>query len=183
MLSNRIRQLAQDYVTVHRAQRQDPTSDELGVRVAEMYDRFVAQLETEGFRYADNEDVIRIASGIVSETFDVRYHRCGHAVVRDGETLRIHGGRLSGHVIDRCPGCQQRLDVFDLYANPGGVARDLLREAGLYPTADGLILVREPERRASILHELHESLGKLEDGDLVAVYGVVFALMRDSANG
>jgi hypothetical protein len=181
MLSNRIRQLAQDYVTVQQAHEQNPTDGELEARVVEAYDEFVAHLEAEEIRYFDSEDAARIAAGIVDRTFDVRYHKCGRAIIRDGEMLRIHGGRLAGRIVDRCPGCQKPLNAFTLYADPGGVARDLLRDAGLYPTADGLVLVEDPERRRDILEELRGSLGELGDGDLLAVYAVVIALIRDSA--
>jgi hypothetical protein len=181
MLSDQIRQLAQDYAAAQQAHEQDPNSSELEARAAQAYDQFVAQLEVEEIRYYDDEDAARIAAGIVDKTFDVRYHKCGRALIRDGEMLRIHGGRLAGRVVDRCPGCQKSLNAFTLYANPGGVARDLLRDAGLYPTADGLVLVGDPERRADILQELQGSLGELGDGDLLAVYAVVVALIEDSA--
>jgi hypothetical protein len=181
MLTDRIRQLAQDYATARQAQEQDPASDEFEIHVTEAHDRFVAQLEAEEIRYYDSEDAARIAAGIVDRTFDVRYHKCGRAIIRDGEMLRIHGGKLAGRVIDRCPGCQKPLNAFTLYANPGGVARDLLRDAGLYPTADGLVLLRGSERRGEILQELEHSLDELGDGDLLAVYAVVIALIKDSA--
>jgi hypothetical protein len=181
MLSNRIRQLAQDFGAAQEAWRQDPANDELGTRTSEAYDRFVAQLEADDLPYADREDAVRIASGIVSGTFDVRYHRCGQAVIRDGDVVKIHGGRLAGRVISRCPKCQKQLDAFRLYADPGGSTRDLLREAGLYPTADGLVLARGPGRRDSILQELAIALDKLGDGDMLAVYAVVIALLSDSA--
>jgi hypothetical protein len=57
----------------------------------------------------------------------------------------------------------------------------LLREAGLYPTADGLVLTRGRKRRISILRELAKLLGSLGDGDMLAVYAVVVALLRESA--
>ena len=180
MLSDRLRQLAQDFDTARRVWRQDPTNDELGSRTSEAYDRFVAQLEADDIRYDDRKDAVRIAAGIVSGAFDVRYHKCGQAVVRDGEVVKIHGGRLAGRAIDKCPKCQKRLDAFSLYADPGGVARDLLREAGLYPTADGLVLARGPGRRDSILQEMAISMDKLGDGDMLAVYAVVIALLNDS---
>jgi hypothetical protein len=181
MLSDQIRQLAQDYVTVQQAHEQDPASSELEARVVQAYDQFVAQLEAEEIRYYDSEDAARIAAGIVDKTFDIRYHKCGRVIIRDGGMLRIHGGKLAGRVVDRCPGCQKPLDALTLYANPGGVARDLLRDAGLYPTADGLVLIRDPERRVDILQELQGSLVELGDGDLLAVYAVVIALIEDSA--
>ncbi|MEE8389388.1 MAG: hypothetical protein V3S14_01145, partial [Anaerolineae bacterium] len=181
MLSDQIRQRAQDFGTAQRTWRQDPTNDELGVRTAEAYDRFAAQLETDSISYADREDVVRIAAGIVSGAFDVRYHRCGQAVIRDDDVVKILGGRLAGRVIDRCPKCQKQLDAFRLYADPGGATRDLLREAGLYPTADGLVLARGPGRRASILQEMAVSMDKLGDGDMLAVYAVIVVLLSDSA--
>ena len=181
MLSDRIRQLALDFVTTQRAWRQDPANDELGTRTSGAYDRFVARLGADDIPYADREDAVRIATRIVSGTFDLRYHKCGQAVIRDGTEVRIHGGRLSGRVIDRCPKCGKPLDAFLLYADPGGTTRDLLREAGLYPTADGLVLTRGPKRRISILRELAKSLGRLGNGDLLAVYAVVIALIKDSA--
>ena len=180
MLSDRIRQLAQGLDTARRAWRQDPTSAELEARTSEVYDQFVAQLEADDIRYADREDAVRIAVGIVGGTFDVRYHKCGQAVIWDGNVVKIHGGRLAGRIIDRCPKCQKQLDAFRLYADPGGATRDLLREAGLYPTADGLVLARGPERRVSILRELVKSMNDLGDGDLLAVYAVTIALLRDS---
>ena len=180
MFSDRIRQLAQDFGAAQEAWRQDPTNDELGVRTSEAYDRFVAQLEADDISYSGREDAVRIAAGIVSGAFDVRYHRCGQAVIRDGNVVKILGGRLAGRVIDRCPKCQKRLDAFRLYADPGGATRDLLREAGMYPTADGLVLARGPGRRASILQEMAISMDKLGDGDMLAVYTVVIALLNDS---
>jgi hypothetical protein len=181
MLSDRIRQLARDLGTAQESWRQHPADDGLAARTSEAYDRFVAQLEAEDIRYAGREDAVRIATGIVSGTFDVRYHKCGQVVIRDGEVVKIHGGRLAGRVIDTCPKCGKQLDAFRLYADPGGATRDLLREAGLYPTADGLVLVKSSEQRAGMLRELVESLSDLGDGDLLAVYAVVVALLRDSA--
>jgi hypothetical protein len=180
MFSDRIRQLARDLRAAQEAWRQDPTNDELGGRTSEAYDRFVAQLEVDEIPYSGREDAVRIATGIVNGSFDVRYHRCGQAVIRDGDVVKIFGGRLAGRIIDRCPKCQKQLDAFRLYADPGGATRDLLREAGLYPTADGLVLARGPGRRDSILQELAISLDKLGDGDMLAVYAVVVALLSDS---
>ena len=183
MLSDQIRQLAQDFGAAREAWRQDPTNNELGVCTSEAYNRFVAQLEADDIPYSSREESVRIADGIVSGSFDVRYHRCGQAVIRDGDDVKILGGRLSGRVIDRCPKCQKHLDAFRLYADPGGATRDLLREAGLYPTADGLVLARGPERRASILQEMAISMDKLRDGDMLAVYAVIVALLSDSVGG
>ncbi len=181
MFSDRIRQLARDFGAAQEAWRKDPTNDELGVRTSEVYDRFVAQLEADGIPFSGREDAVRVATGIVSGSFDVRYHRCGQAVIRDGDVVKILGGRLAGRVIDRCPKCQKPLDAFRLYADPGGATRDLLREAGLYPTADGLVLARGPGRRDRILQEMAVSMDKLGDGDMLAVYAVIVALLSDSA--
>ena len=79
MFSDRIRQLAQDFGAAQETWRKDPTNDELGVRTSEAYDQFVAQLEADDIPYSDRDDAVRIATGIVSETFDMRYHRCGQA--------------------------------------------------------------------------------------------------------
>ncbi|MCP4537995.1 MAG: hypothetical protein GY832_12700 [Chloroflexi bacterium] len=180
MFSDRIRQLAQDFGATQEAWRKNPTNDELGVRTSEAYDQFVAQLEADDIPYSSRDDAVRIATGIVSGAFDVRYHRCGQAVIRDGDVVKILGGRLTGRVIDRCPKCQKHLDAFRLYADPGGATRDLLREAGLYPTADGLVLAKGSGRRDSILQEMAISMDKLGDGDMLAVYAVVIALLNDS---
>ncbi len=180
MFSNRIRQLAQEFGLAQEAWKQDSTNDELMARTSEAYKRFVTQLEMDDIPYTGRSDAVRIATGIVSGTFDVRYHRCGQAVVRDGTVVKILGGRLAGRVIDRCPRCQKQLNAFHLYADPGGDARDLLREAGLYPTAGDLVLAKGPRRRVSILQELAITLDKLGDGDMLAVYAVAIALLSDS---
>ena len=105
MFSDRIRQLAQNFGAAQEAWRQDPTDDELGVRTSEAYDRFVAQLEADDIPYSGREDAARIAAGIVSGAFDVRYHRCGQAVIRDGDVVKILGGRLAGRVKHLFLGC------------------------------------------------------------------------------
>ncbi len=183
MFSDRIKQLAHDLGAAQEAWKQDPTNDELGARTSEAYERFVAQLEEDGISYTGRADAVRIATGIVSGTFDVRYHGCGQAVVRDGSVVKIFGGRLAGRVIDRCPKCQKLLNAYLLYADPGGDARDLLREAGLYPVADDLILARGPGQRTSILQELAIALDELGTGDMLAVYTVAVALLSGSTGG
>ncbi len=180
MFSDRIRQLAQDFSTAQEAWKQDAANEELGTRTSEAYKRFVTQLEVDGIPYTGRADAVRIATGIVSGTFDVRYHRCGQAVVRDGNVVKILGGRLAGRVIDRCPKCQKHLNAFHLYADPGGDARNLLRESGLYPAAGDLVLAKGPGQRISILQELAITLDKLGDGDMLAVYAVAIALLSDS---
>ena len=177
MLSDRLRRLAAGYVIAQKAQGQDDTSDELKACMSEACDQFMLQLDVDGIRYFDREDAARIAAGIVDGTFDVLYHGCGRAIVLDGDIFRIHDGDLAGHVIERCPGCGMWLDAFDLYADPGGRTRNLLRQAGLYPTADGLVLMADPERRTIILRDLREALGNLGNGDLLAVYAVVVAMI------
>jgi hypothetical protein len=141
------------------------------------------QLDVEGIRYFDREDAARIAAGIVEDSFDVLYHKCGRAVILDGDTFRIHGGELAGHAIESCPECGEHLDAFDLYPVSGGTVHNILRQAGLYPTVDSLVLMSDPEQRATILRELRELLGDLSDGDLLAVYAVVVALMRNGSDG
>jgi hypothetical protein len=178
MISSRLRQLAADYITAWQAQEQDPTSEELEARRSEAHEQFIVQLDVEGIRYFDHEDADRIAAGIMEGFFDVLYHKCGRAIILDGETFRIHGGGLAGHAIEICPECGQRLDAFDLYPVSGGPVHGMLRQAGLYPTADSLVLMADPEQRATILRELRESLGDLSDGDLLAVYAVVVALIK-----
>ncbi|MDY7078627.1 MAG: hypothetical protein SXV54_17060 [Chloroflexota bacterium] len=178
MLSDQLRQLAQDYITALQAQKQNPTSDELDAHTSETYNQFTAQLETDGIRYFDTEDATRIAAGILAGSYDMLYHRCGRAIVLDGEIFRIHGGRLAGHVIESCPECGKRLNAYDLYADPGGATRNLLRQAGLYPTADSLILMKDPEQHAIILQELREALSDLTTGDLLAIYAVVTAMIN-----
>ncbi len=180
MFSDRIRQLAQDFGTAQEAWKQDSANEELGARTSEAYRRFVTQLEVDGIPYTGRADAVRIATGIVSGTFDVRYHLCGQAVVRDGNVVKILGGRLAGRVIDHCPKCQKHLNAFHLYADPGGDARNLLRESGLYPTASDLVLAKGPGQRINILQELAITLDKLGDGDMLAVYAVAIALLSDS---
>ena len=175
MLNNRLRKRAADYVAAREAQAQDPTGD----GVSEAYHQFVAQLDADGIHYFDEEDAGRIATAIVDRLFDIRYHKCGHVLVADGQTLRIHGGKLAGHVIEHCPECEMRLSAFDLYADWGGGMRKLLREFGLYPTADSLVLMSDPDQRAATLRELQESLGNMDDGDMLAIYAVVVALTQD----
>ncbi len=180
MFSDRIKQLAHDFSLAQEAWKQDSTNDELSTRTSEAYERFVTQLEEDGISYTGRADAVRIATGIVSGTFDVRYHGCGQAVVRDGSVVKIFGGRLAGRVIDRCPKCQKLLNAYLLYADPGGDARDLLREAGLYPAADDLKLVRGPGQRVSVLQELAITLDKLGDGDMLSVYAVAVVLWSNS---
>lgn len=179
MISDRLRELAANYVTARQAQEQDPTSDELKNRRSEAHDQFMKQLDIEGIRYFDREAAARIAAGIVEGSFDVLYHKCGHAIILDGDTFRIHGGELAGHTIEICPECGKRLDAFDLYPVSGGTVHNMLRQAGLYPTVDSLVLMSNSEQRATILQELRKTLGKLSDADLLAVYAVVVALMRN----
>ena len=183
MVSDRLRQLAANYITARQAQEQDPTSDELKTSRSEAHGQFMKQLDMEGIRCFDREDADRIASGIVEGSFDVLCHKCGRAVILDSDTFRIHGGDLAGHAIESCPECGQRLDAFDLYADPGGMTHNLLRQAGLYPTADSLVLMVDSEQRATILRDLRELLGDLGDGDLLAVYAVVVALMKNGDDG
>ncbi len=179
MLSNRLRKRAADYVAAHEMLAQDPTDDELNDGVSEAYVQFVAQLDADGIHYFDADGAARIATAIVDRLFDVRYHKCGHALVVDGQTLKIHSGKLAGHVIKDCPECGMRLNAFDLYADSGGGVRNLLREFGLYPTANSLVLMTDPDQRATTLYELRESLGDMGDGDLLAVYAVVVELTKD----
>ncbi len=179
MLSNRLRKRAADYVAAREMQAQDPTDGELNDGLSEAYGQFVAQLDADGIHYFDEDDAARIAAAIAERSFDVRYHKCGRVLIVDGQTLKIHGGKLAGHVIKDCPACGMRLNAFDLYADSGGGVRNLLREFGLYPTADGLVLMTDPNQRAATVDELRESLGNMDDGDLLAVYAVVVALTKD----
>jgi len=179
MLGDRLRQLAEDYVTLHKTQEQELTAGEMEHRVREVYEQFVKQLGTEGIGYFDEADAGRIAVGIVDGTFNVLYHKCGRDVVLDGDTFRIRGGELAGYAIEDCPGCGKPLSAFDLYDDPGGPTRNRLREAGLYPTSDSLVLMEDSGRREAMLEALWESLNSLGDGDLLATYAVVAALIRD----
>jgi hypothetical protein len=181
MLSTQLRQRATNYVAAREAQEQDPTGDEANLHLSEAYDQFVAQLEADSIPYFDDADVARIATAIVDRSFDVRYHKCGRGLVLDGQTFRIQGGKLAGHEIEDCPECGMRLNPFDLYADSGGGVRNLLREFGLYPTASSLILMEDPAKHATTLQELRDSVGNLGDGDLLAIYAVVVALMEDAS--
>jgi hypothetical protein len=182
MISDRLRELAANYVTARQEQEQAPTNDALKTCRSEAHEQFIMQLDTEGIRYFDSEDAARIAAGIMAGSFDVLYHKCGRAVILDGDTFRIHGGDLAGHVIESCPECGKRLDAFDLYAASGGTVHNMLRQAGLYPTADSLVLMADPEQRTTILRELRGLLGDLSNGDLLAVYAVAMALMKDDGD-
>jgi hypothetical protein len=182
MISDRLRELAADCVAARWEQEQDPTNDGLKARRSEVHEQFIMQLDAEGIRYFGSEDAARIAAGIMAGSFDVLYHECGRAVILDGDTFRIHGGDLAGHVIESCPECGKRLDAFDLYAASGGAVHNMLRQAGLYPTADSLVLMADSEQRATILRELRELLADLSDGDLLAVYAVAMALMKDDGD-
>jgi hypothetical protein len=183
MLGDRLRRLAEDYVTVQQTQEQEFTAGETEDRIRKVYEQFVKQLETEGIGYFDEEDAGRIAVGIVDGTFNVLYHKCGRAIILDGDAFRIRGGELAGYTIEDCPGCGKPLNAFDLYDDPGGPTRNLLREAGLYPTSDSLVLMEDSGRRAAMLEALWESLNSLGDGDLLATYAVVAALIKDSEEG
>ena len=172
MLSEQLRQRAAAYLKA----LEDVPSPELEQHDA--YNQFVEQLDAEGIHYFDSEDVTRIAVGIIEGTFDVLYHQCGRAVILDGERFRIHGGRLAGYTIEDCPGCGCRLNAFDLYATPGSATRNLLRQAGLYPTVDSLVLVQMSEQRQHIMQELHALLEQLPNDDLLSIYAVALALTQ-----
>jgi len=183
MVSDRLRQLAANYLTSRQEQEQDPTSEELKTRRSEAHDQFMMQLDVEGIHCFDSEDAARIAAGIMEGSFDVLYHKCGRAIILDGDTFRIHGGDLAGHAIESCPECGQRLDAFDLYPVSGGTVHNMLRQAGLYPTANSLVLMVDSEQRTAILQELRKLLGGLSDGDLLATYAVVVVLIRNGSDG
>ncbi|HDQ71302.1 MAG TPA: hypothetical protein ENN19_04290 [Chloroflexi bacterium] len=178
MLTSKLKELAADYLSTLGAPAAG--SDD---SISKERELFTDELAAEGIVYFDPDDVDRIARGMSEGTFDLRYHQCGRAIILDSERFRIHGGKLAGHVIEDCPGCGRRLDAFDLYAEPGGATRNLLRQAGLYPTADSLVLMRDANQRATILEGLQESLRHLSDGDLLAAYAVVVALLQDSLAG
>jgi len=173
VLNEQLRQRAAAYMEA----LEDASPSE--VEQSDTYIQFVEQLDAEGIQYFDQEDTTRIAAGIVEGTFDVLYHQCGRAVILDGDQFRIYGGRLAGYVIEDCPGCGCRLNAFDLYATPGSVIRNLLRQAGLYPTADSLVLVQMSEQRQHIMQELHTLLKQLPDDDLLSVYAVALALTQE----
>jgi hypothetical protein len=179
MLNRKLKQLAAEYTSMRQAVEETP-DDALDADLTSVREQFTAELKKVGIVYFDPPDVDRIAQGIAEETFGLRYHQCGRAVILDDETFRIYGGQLAGHVIEDCPGCGRRLDAFDLYAEPGGATRNLLRQAGLYPTADSLILMRDTNQRAAMLNEIQTSLQHLGDGDLLAAYAVIVALLEDS---
>lgn len=170
MVSEQLKELAAEYVVAREAA--EP--------LAEVRERLTAQLDAEAIGYFDAEDVAHIARGIVEGSFDVLYHTCGHAIVLDGERFRIHGGELAGHLIKDCPRCGKPLDAYALYAEPGGETHNLLREAGLYPARDSLALIAEADQRASTIEETCAMLKRLNDGDLLAVYGVIAALLEES---
>jgi hypothetical protein len=179
MLNPKLKQLAAEYIAMH-LDAEETAGDNSDATRSSAREQFAAELKKNGIVYFDPEDVDRIAREIAEETFDLRYHQCGRAIILDDETFRIYGGELAGHVIEDCPGCGRQLDAFDLYAEPGGATRNLLRQAGLYPTADSLILMRDTNQRANILKEIQASLQHLSDGDLLAAYAVIVALLQDS---
>ncbi len=171
MISEQLKDLAAEYILAQES------SDEA---VAQAHERFVTQLEAEEIGYFDPNDIAHIAEGIVEDSFDLLHHTCGQAVVLDGDQFRIHGGDLAGHLIERCPRCDKPLDAYDLYTNPGGKLRNLLREAGYYPTRDSLALIAKEDQRSSAIEEMYAMSRQLSDGDLLAAYGVIAALLEES---
>lgn len=170
MVSEQLRDLAAEYVAAREAEA--PRD--------EVRERLTARLDAEGIGYFDLDDIAHIAQGIVEGSFDILYHTCGQAVVLDGERFRIHGGELAGHLIKDCPRCGKPLDAYALYAEPGGETHNLLREAGLYPARDSLALIAEADQRSSTIEETCAMLKRLNNGDLLAVYGVIAALLEES---
>ncbi len=179
MLSDRLKQLARRYIAARQAQARGESTGGSPLPELDALDQFVSQLKAEGIHYQDNNDAARIAVGIANGTYSVRYHSCGQAVIRDGGMVRIYGGKLAGRAIEKCPGCGLPLNGFNLYAVSGGAARDMLQEAGLYPTTDGLTLIKDAEQRANILQEIRSSLSRLSDSDLLAIYAVVTTLLQE----